>query len=68
MKQFFVSPEKFEKWRIREYNPLTTVCPFITQENVDRFLCGFFHWIAKNNESDMADKKLEKKNEKRGHF
>ena len=22
------------------------VCPFITREIVDRFRCGFFHWIA----------------------
>ena len=30
-------------------------CPFITREIVDRFRCGFFHWIAKNNESDMSE-------------
>ena len=43
------------------------VCPFIIQDIVDRFRCGFFHWIANSNKSDMGEKKL-KKDEKMGQF
>ena len=43
------------------------VCPFITREIIDRFWCGFHHWIANSNESDMGEKNFEKER-KMGSF